>query len=43
MLISSRSTIKDNVEMIRLQKQLVEKANAFIVLEGRFLQLQEVK
>ncbi|XP_062317910.1 protein fantom [Osmerus eperlanus] len=36
-----RSTIKDNVEMIRLQKQLVEKANAFTVLEGRFLQLQE--
>jgi hypothetical protein len=39
----SRSTIKDNVEMIRLQKQLVEKGNAFTVLEGRFLQLQEVK
>uniref|UniRef100_A0A8C8M3C4 C2 domain-containing protein n=1 Tax=Oncorhynchus tshawytscha TaxID=74940 RepID=A0A8C8M3C4_ONCTS len=36
-----RSTIKDNVEMIRLQKQLVEKGNAFTVLEGRFLQLQE--
>ncbi|KAJ8002849.1 hypothetical protein DPEC_G00163240 [Dallia pectoralis] len=36
-----RSTIKDNLEMIRLQKQLVEKGNAFTVLEGRFLQLQE--
>lgn len=36
-----RSTIKDNVEMIRLQKQFVEKGNAFTVLEGRFLQLQE--
>ncbi|CAB1322836.1 unnamed protein product [Coregonus sp. 'balchen'] len=37
------STIKDNVEMIRLQKQLVEKGNAFTVLEGRFLQLQELQ
>ncbi|XP_007228260.3 protein fantom isoform X1 [Astyanax mexicanus] len=36
-----RSTIKENVEMIKLQKQLTEKGNAFIVLEGRFLQLQE--
>ncbi|XP_076863714.1 protein fantom isoform X2 [Brachyhypopomus gauderio] len=36
-----RSTIKDNVEMIKLQKQLAEKGNAFTVLEGRFLQLQE--
>uniref|UniRef100_A0AAR2LXH4 C2 domain-containing protein n=1 Tax=Pygocentrus nattereri TaxID=42514 RepID=A0AAR2LXH4_PYGNA len=36
-----RSTIKDNVEMIKLQKQLSEKGNAFTVLEGRFLQLQE--
>uniref|UniRef100_A0A6Q2YPG3 C2 domain-containing protein n=1 Tax=Esox lucius TaxID=8010 RepID=A0A6Q2YPG3_ESOLU len=36
-----RSTIKDNLEMIKLQKQLVEKGNAFTVLEGRFLQLQE--
>ncbi|KAM6973328.1 LOW QUALITY PROTEIN: protein fantom [Aplochiton taeniatus] len=36
-----RSTIKDNVEMIRLQKQLVEKADALTVLEGRFIQLQE--
>ncbi|XP_066525116.1 protein fantom isoform X2 [Hoplias malabaricus] len=36
-----RSTIKDNVEMIKLQKQLSEKANSFSVLEGRFLHLQE--
>lgn len=37
-----RSNIKDNVEMIKLQKQLSEKGTAFTVLEGRFLQLQEV-
>nr|XP_015224156.1 PREDICTED: protein fantom [Lepisosteus oculatus] len=36
-----RSTIKDNVEMIKLQKQLAEKGNAFTALEGRFFQLQE--
>ncbi|KAK1163643.1 protein fantom [Acipenser oxyrinchus oxyrinchus] len=36
-----RSTIKDNVGMIKLQKQLAEKGNAFTVLEGRFFQLQE--
>uniref|UniRef100_A0A8C9W0C9 RPGRIP1 like n=1 Tax=Scleropages formosus TaxID=113540 RepID=A0A8C9W0C9_SCLFO len=36
-----RSIVKDNVEMIKLQKLLAEKSNAFTVLEGRFLQLQE--
>uniref|UniRef100_A0A8C1U6E6 RPGRIP1 like n=1 Tax=Cyprinus carpio TaxID=7962 RepID=A0A8C1U6E6_CYPCA len=34
-------TIKDNVEMIKLQKLLSEKANTLTVLEGRFLQQQE--
>ncbi|KAJ8407857.1 hypothetical protein AAFF_G00269010 [Aldrovandia affinis] len=38
-----RSTIKDNVEMIKLQKQLAEKGNACTVLEGRYLQLQETQ
>nr|AEM05865.1 rpgrip1l protein [Danio rerio] len=36
-----RLTIKDNVEMIKLQKLLSEKANTLAVLEGRFLQQQE--
>ncbi|KAM3870038.1 protein fantom [Diretmus argenteus] len=36
-----RSTINNNVTMIKLQKQLAERANAITVLEGRFLQLQE--
>ncbi|XP_061077870.1 protein fantom [Conger conger] len=36
-----RLTIKDNVEMIKLQKQLAEKGNACTVLEGRYVQLQE--
>ncbi|KAI2648101.1 Protein fantom [Labeo rohita] len=36
-----RLTIKDNVEMIKLQKLLSEKANTLTVLEGRFLQQQE--
>ncbi|CAL8358463.1 unnamed protein product [Lota lota] len=36
-----RSYIHLNVTMIRLQKQLAERASALTVLEGRFLQLQE--
>ncbi|KAL1247936.1 hypothetical protein QQF64_023312 [Cirrhinus molitorella] len=36
-----RLTIKDNVEMIKLQKLLSEKANTLTVLESRFLQQQE--
>ncbi|KAJ8343308.1 hypothetical protein SKAU_G00306370 [Synaphobranchus kaupii] len=36
-----RLTIKENVEMIKLQKQLAEKGNACTVQEGRFVQLQE--
>ncbi|XDV52509.1 hypothetical protein PO909_021235 [Leuciscus waleckii] len=36
-----RLTIKDNVEMIKLQKLLSEKGNALTVLESRFLQQQE--
>uniref|UniRef100_A0A8C3HDR1 Protein fantom n=1 Tax=Chrysemys picta bellii TaxID=8478 RepID=A0A8C3HDR1_CHRPI len=33
--------IRDNVEMIKLHKQLMEKGNAFSAMEGKFLQLQE--
>ncbi|XP_055992298.1 protein fantom [Sorex fumeus] len=36
-----RSNIRDNVEMIKLHKQLVEKSNALSVMEGKFIQLQE--
>ncbi|KAK7122042.1 hypothetical protein R3I93_022981 [Phoxinus phoxinus] len=36
-----RLTIKENVEMIKLQKLLSEKGNALTVLESRFLQQQE--
>ncbi|XP_078400393.1 protein fantom isoform X1 [Cetorhinus maximus] len=36
-----RTAIRDNVEMIKLQKQLVEKGAALTVLEGKFLQIQE--
>ncbi|XP_055476900.1 protein fantom isoform X2 [Psammomys obesus] len=36
-----RSNIRDNVEMIKLHKQLVEKSNALSVIEGKFIQLQE--
>ncbi|XP_023443592.2 protein fantom isoform X2 [Dasypus novemcinctus] len=36
-----RSNIQDNVEMIKLHKQLVEKSNALSVMEGKFIQLQE--
>ncbi|XP_027260683.1 protein fantom isoform X2 [Cricetulus griseus] len=36
-----RSNIRDNVEMIKLHKQLMEKSNALSVIEGKFIQLQE--
>ncbi|XP_030652857.1 protein fantom isoform X3 [Nomascus leucogenys] len=36
-----RSNIRDNVEMIKLHKQLVEKSNALSAMEGKFIQLQE--
>ncbi|KAM8776551.1 protein fantom [Rhynchonycteris naso] len=36
-----RSNIRDNVEMIKLHKQLVEKSSALSVMEGKFVQLQE--
>ncbi|KAM5296005.1 protein fantom isoform 2-T2 [Glossophaga mutica] len=36
-----RSNIRDNVEMIKLHKQLVEKSSALSVMEGKFIQLQE--
>ncbi|KAM7332699.1 hypothetical protein ACRRTK_009407 [Alexandromys fortis] len=41
MTISRRSNIRDNVELIKLHKQLVEKSNALSVIEGKFIQLQE--
>ncbi|XP_061449975.1 protein fantom isoform X2 [Rhineura floridana] len=36
-----RLSIRDNVEMIKLHKQLVEKSNEFAAMEEKFLQLQE--
>ncbi|XP_052653251.1 protein fantom isoform X1 [Harpia harpyja] len=39
--ISQRLNIRDNVEMIKVRKQLVEKSNALSAMEGKFLQLQE--
>ncbi|KAM4614074.1 protein fantom [Discoglossus pictus] len=36
-----RTTIRENVTMIKLQKQLAEKSNAFTELEGKFRLLQE--
>ncbi|NXK04785.1 FTM protein, partial [Herpetotheres cachinnans] len=38
---NQRLNIRDNVEMIKVRKQLVEKSNALSAMEGRFLQLQE--
>ncbi|NXJ06987.1 FTM protein, partial [Odontophorus gujanensis] len=38
---SQRLNIRDNVEMIKARKQLVEKSNALSTMEGKFLQLQE--
>ncbi|XP_015277767.1 PREDICTED: protein fantom [Gekko japonicus] len=36
-----RLTIRDNVEMIRLNKQLMEKSNTLSAVEAKLLQLQE--
>ncbi|KFQ71577.1 Protein fantom [Phaethon lepturus] len=38
---SQRLNIRDNVEMIKVHKQLVEKSNALSAMEGKLLQLQE--
>nr|XP_012428623.4 protein fantom isoform X1 [Taeniopygia guttata]XP_030128564.3 protein fantom isoform X1 [Taeniopygia guttata] len=38
---SQRLNIQDNVEMIKVRKQLAEKSNALSAMEGRFLQLEE--
>uniref|UniRef100_A0A8C3Y3C0 RPGRIP1 like n=1 Tax=Catharus ustulatus TaxID=91951 RepID=A0A8C3Y3C0_CATUS len=39
---SQRLNIQDNVEMIKVRKQLAERTNALSAMEGKFLQLQEV-
>ncbi|XP_066205040.1 protein fantom isoform X1 [Saccopteryx leptura] len=36
-----RSNIRDNVEVIKLHKQLVEKSDALSVMEGKLVQLRE--
>ncbi|XP_008937255.1 PREDICTED: protein fantom-like, partial [Merops nubicus] len=38
---SQRLNIRDNVEMIKVHKQLVEKSSALSAMEGKLLQLQE--
>ncbi|XP_054245589.1 protein fantom [Indicator indicator] len=38
---SRRLNIRDNVEMIKVRKQLAEKSNALSAMKGKFLQLQE--
>ncbi|XP_062442429.1 protein fantom isoform X4 [Rhea pennata] len=38
---SQRLNIRDNVEMIKVRKQLIEKSNALSAMEEKFLQLQE--
>ncbi|XP_057230992.1 protein fantom isoform X2 [Malurus melanocephalus] len=38
---SQRLNIQDNVEMIKVRKQLAEKSNALSAMEGKFLQIQE--
>ncbi|XP_053934704.1 protein fantom isoform X2 [Cuculus canorus] len=38
---SRRLNIQENVEMIKVRKQLAEKSNALTAMEGKFLQLQE--
>ena len=43
LLLSVRSHVNDNTTMIKLQKQLADRSDAVTELEGRFLQLQEVR
>ncbi|XP_053846617.1 protein fantom-like isoform X2 [Vidua macroura] len=38
---SQRLNIQDNVEMIKVRKQLAEKSNVLSAMEGKFLQLEE--
>ncbi|NWH81513.1 FTM protein, partial [Piaya cayana] len=38
---NQRLNIQENVEMIKVRKQLAEKTNALTAMEGKFLQLQE--
>uniref|UniRef100_A0A8C9UHB0 Protein fantom n=1 Tax=Serinus canaria TaxID=9135 RepID=A0A8C9UHB0_SERCA len=38
---SQRLNIQDNVEMIKVRKQLAEKSNALSAMEGKLLQLEE--
>lgn len=38
-----RLIIKDNVDVIRLQKQLSEKSTSLLVLQEKFAALQEVR
>ncbi|NXY42026.1 FTM protein, partial [Ceuthmochares aereus] len=40
-ITSQRLNIQENVEMIKVRKQLAEKTNALTAMEGKFLQLQE--
>ncbi|XP_057230993.1 protein fantom isoform X3 [Malurus melanocephalus] len=40
---SQRLNIQDNVEMIKVRKQLAEKSNALSAMEGKFLQIQELQ
>lgn len=42
-VFSLRSHVNNNVTMIKLQKQLADRSNAVTELQGRFLQLQEVR
>lgn len=42
-LFSLRFHVNSNVTMMKLQKQLADRSNAVTELEGRFLQLQEVR
>ncbi|KAM9062820.1 protein fantom isoform 2-T3 [Sarcophilus harrisii] len=36
-----RSNIRENVELIKLNKQLVEKSDALAIMEGKYIQLEE--
>ncbi|POI32701.1 hypothetical protein CIB84_003547, partial [Bambusicola thoracicus] len=39
--VRERSNIRDNVEMIKVRKQLAEKSSALAAMESKFLQFQE--
>ena len=42
-LVTARSNIQENVDLIKLQREMKEKATKFEALQAKYLNLEEVK